>query len=321
MAIALGTSAPLLLRRRSPGLALALSAGVLVFAKAAGVPPLPSDLAVLFAIEHASAGRRRTCPRGGAGGRGAGHRGGGRRAAAAARGVRPLDEVLLVLLVVVLPWLVGLGRRRLIQRIRGLEAAAVPSPLGDSALLDRLTEREREVLALLVQGRSNAEIAAELFVAHETVKKHVSSILTKLRVRDQTQAAGPAAPQRKTLDAGTPGDSAGGESAARRAADGGHVSRLGVALSFAAQRPEVDPDRWYVLGLLGLRSHRTGLACVEEGAHQRGLHVVVVLVLPRAERDAHVAVGRVGFELASGDPEQAALAGPPVAKDADGQRQ
>lgn len=59
----------------------------------------------------------------------------------------------------------------------------------ESPLLARLTERETDVLRRLAQGRSNAEIAAALFVSEGTVKTHVAAILRKLDVRDRTQAA------------------------------------------------------------------------------------------------------------------------------------
>jgi DNA-binding NarL/FixJ family response regulator len=72
--------------------------------------------------------------------------------------------------------------RRLIEEFTRA-GRAVPPPG-----YDRLTEREREVLVLIARGRSNAEIAAELFVAMETVKTHVARVLAKLGLRDRVQA-------------------------------------------------------------------------------------------------------------------------------------
>lgn len=62
--------------------------------------------------------------------------------------------------------------------------------LGRSDVLSRagLTAREAEVLKLMTQGLSNMEISGRLYVSAETVKTHVANILTKLAVRDRTQA-------------------------------------------------------------------------------------------------------------------------------------
>jgi two-component system, NarL family, response regulator LiaR len=53
---------------------------------------------------------------------------------------------------------------------------------------EELTNREMEVLLLMAQGKTNQEIADELFIAVKTVKVHVSNILSKLGVQDRTQA-------------------------------------------------------------------------------------------------------------------------------------
>jgi ATP/maltotriose-dependent transcriptional regulator MalT len=63
----------------------------------------------------------------------------------------------------------------------------LPSPRS-SVLLEPLTEREREVLRLLLEGASNREIARRLFLSVNTVKRHVYNLCGKLGVQSRTQA-------------------------------------------------------------------------------------------------------------------------------------
>jgi DNA-binding NarL/FixJ family response regulator len=76
--------------------------------------------------------------------------------------------------------------RSLVQRfVRGAPEVAAPDT---RAALARLTERERQVLRLVGEGRSNAEIAEVLVIAESTAKTHVKRILAKIDARDRAQA-------------------------------------------------------------------------------------------------------------------------------------
>ncbi|HUH06579.1 MAG TPA: response regulator transcription factor, partial [Egibacteraceae bacterium] len=73
------------------------------------------------------------------------------------------------------------------RRLIGQFAERLTVDAGVAHRLERLTDREREMVVAVARGSSNAEIAKELFIGPATVKSHVSSILTKLGLRDRAQ--------------------------------------------------------------------------------------------------------------------------------------
>jgi DNA-binding NarL/FixJ family response regulator len=98
----------------------------------------------------------------------------------------------------------GAQRAELIRSVRGVAAGDAifgpavarrlmayfsrPRPSGTDTPFPELTEREREILELVAQGRSNADITAQLVVSPKTVRNHVSNIFSKLQVRDRSEA-------------------------------------------------------------------------------------------------------------------------------------
>jgi len=85
-------------------------------------------------------------------------------------------------------------RDEIVETVRTVHAGGkripeeIAAKLADRMLAEPLTERERDVLRLIVAGRSNKEIGSELNIAEGTVKVHVNSLLGKLGVQDRTQA-------------------------------------------------------------------------------------------------------------------------------------
>jgi DNA-binding NarL/FixJ family response regulator len=98
----------------------------------------------------------------------------------------------------------GAQRAELLRAVRGVAAGeaifgpgvarrlmtyfARPRPIADIAMFPELTEREHEVLELVAQGRSNAQITSGLGISPKTVRNHVSNIFAKLQVRDRAEA-------------------------------------------------------------------------------------------------------------------------------------
>lgn len=97
-----------------------------------------------------------------------------------------LDDILAAIRVVAAgDALIAPGvTRRLIAEFAGRPAAA---PARSPRRIEGITEREREVLTLVGRGRSNTEIAEDLFITVATAKSHVSRLLTKLGARDRVQ--------------------------------------------------------------------------------------------------------------------------------------
>jgi DNA-binding NarL/FixJ family response regulator len=82
----------------------------------------------------------------------------------------------------------SLGAEPLLAELRALGSTRAPLRAGAGPSVT-LTDREREVLALVTEGRTNRQIAGQLFISEKTVSVHVSNILAKLGVGSRTEAA------------------------------------------------------------------------------------------------------------------------------------
>jgi DNA-binding CsgD family transcriptional regulator len=82
----------------------------------------------------------------------------------------------------------AVGAEPLLADVRALGLAPAPRPAAPRGAV-AITDRERDVLALLVEGRSNRQVAQQLYISEKTVSVHVSNILAKLGVRSRAEAA------------------------------------------------------------------------------------------------------------------------------------
>ena len=102
------------------------------------------------------------------------------------KGMEPADLIAAVHIIASGEALLApTATRRLIEAFTGHTPA--PTPPTRAPLAPDITDREREVLTLLAQGLTNAEIASRLVISPFTVKSHISSLLTRHALRDRVQ--------------------------------------------------------------------------------------------------------------------------------------
>ena len=108
---------------------------------------------------------------------------------AALRQVQGEPEKALVLLDEALSISTELGMRPLTEKATALKEKVEAQPARSPQYPDGLTQREIEVLRLIAAGKSNLEIAEELFISHHTVVRHVSNIFSKTNTTNRVEAA------------------------------------------------------------------------------------------------------------------------------------